>query len=244
MYKEMFTIELAGVSIGIRPRSDHIKRFCKAYIKEGDPEFTIMAEDGDIEEENERATDYLGCGELSEYELEKFWIYRQIAEKMPQRGIFLMHASAIAVDNRAYLLAGPSGAGKTTQTRMWKKEFGDRMRVINDDKPLIKTIDEGMLVCGSPWCGKERWNINITAPLEAVFYVHQATENSIREMTHPESWDATVNQIYRSKDAGVMKSTLAFVDRLICEVPVYRLECNREPESVRIAFEKVNRERD
>ena len=240
MSEEVFTIELAGRCIGIKPRNDRLARFCKNYLKDGEPEIVFAASDSDIEEENQRAIEYLGWGDTSENELERLSIYRKIAEYMPSKGVFLMHSSALVVDGQAYLFAGPSGAGKTTQTKMWKKEFKERMRVINDDKPLIMETDKEILVCGSPWCGKERWNNNITAPLKGVIFIHQAKENSIREMSAAESWEALANQVYRSKDGKTMKRILGFIDRVISDVPIYRLECNRKPEAVSVAFEKVS----
>ena len=56
------------------------------------------------------------------------------------------------------------------------------MRVINDDKPLLRIIDDEIMACSSPWTGKERWFNNINAPLKAVIQVSQAKENSIAPM--------------------------------------------------------------
>lgn len=189
MNENTFTVKLAEVYVQIRARDEHMKHFCRKYIEDGEPDFTVEVSEKDIEEERERAVEYFGYGDTSDAELEKLWIYRTIAEKMPSFGVFLMHASAVAVDGQAYLFAGPSGAGKTTQTKLWKQEFQDRMKVINDDKPLIRITDEDILVCGSPWCGKERWNNNIIAPLRGIIDVEQAEENRIEPMGKVAAWE-------------------------------------------------------
>lgn len=239
MSGELLKIELAGICIGIRPLSEDFGKFCAGYMSEGEPEFVIEVTAGDIEEENERAITYMGRGDISEFELEKLFVYREIAERMPDYNTFLMHAAAIAVDGIAYLFAGPSGAGKTTHIKLWKKEFGDRMRVINDDKPLLRITDEGILACGSPWCGKERWNNNISAPLKAVIFVHQAKDNSIRQMSDAEAWEQMMNQVYRSRDAANMQGTLKFIDTLISRTSVYDLNCNRDRSAVMTAYGKI-----
>lgn len=240
MNNEEFTIKIADVRIGIIPRNDNMYKFCKKYLCDGEPDFTVSASDKDIEEENERIIAFLGRGDTSEDELEKLFIYRQIAERMPEYGAFLMHATSVRVDEDAYLFTGPSGTGKTTHARLWKKHFGDRLRVINDDKPMVKIDGDRIMVCASPWCGKERWHNNINAPLKAVISLHQAEENKIRPMKRSEAWEHLMSQIYRSKDAVMMQKTLDFVDRIIAMMPIYRLECNRDEESVMVAYETAS----
>ena len=235
----LITIELAGICIGIRPLSEDFGKFCAGYMSEGEPEFVIEVTAGDIEEENERAIDYMGRSDTPALELEKLFVYREIAERIPKYNTFLMHAAAIRVDENAFLLAGPSGAGKTTHARLWKKVFQDRMYMINDDKPLIRVRDDEIRVFGSPWCGKERWQNNISAPLQAVIFVNQAEENSITKMEDGEAWGALMNQVYRSRDAANMQKTLNFLDRVISMADIYSLYCNRDTDAVMTAYEAI-----
>lgn len=58
------------------------------------------------------------------------------------------------INNSAILFTAPSGTGKSTHTRMWQECFGERVTVINDDKPLIKINDSEAVIYGTPWCGK------------------------------------------------------------------------------------------
>lgn len=239
MNEELLKIELAGICIGIKSLHDGFRKFCAEYVSEGNPEFVIEVTGKDIEEENERVIDYMGRSDTPELELEKLYVYREIAERLPDYNSFLMHAAAIRVDGNAFLLAGPSGAGKTTHARLWKKVFQDRMRVINDDKPIIRTDGDEIMVCGSPWCGKERWHNNIKAPLKAVFFVNQADENSIAKMQHGEAWGALLNQVYRSRDAANMQKTLKYLDNMINRTDIYSLYCNRDTDAVMTAYEAL-----
>ena len=140
------------------------------------------------------------------------------------------------IDEDAYLLTGHSGAGKTTHAKLWKKEFGNRMRVINDDKPLLRVVGDKIMACSSPWSGKERWYNNIDAPLKAIIKVNQAKDNSIEAMNRQDAWNHIMNQLYRSADAENMKKTLEFTDKLIADIPIYSLNCNRDRDAVLTAY--------
>ena len=67
---------------------------------------------------------------------------------------FFFHSSALAMDGEGYLFTALSGTGKSTHTRNWRRLFGDRVTMINDDKPIIRKCNGKFLVCGTPWMGK------------------------------------------------------------------------------------------
>ena len=52
----------------------------------------------------------------------------------------MLHASAVAVDGKAYLFSGQSGIGKSTHTGLWKQTFGDQVKLFNDDKPALRRL--------------------------------------------------------------------------------------------------------
>lgn len=241
MSTDCFIIKLADINIGIKARSEDMRVFARRFLSEEEPEFVVGASDKDIEEERTRMIEYMGRGDASEQELEKLFIYRQIAEKLPDYNAFLVHGAALRVDSYGYLLTGPSGAGKTTHARLWKKVFADRMRVINDDKPILRIIDNKIIAYGSPWSGKERWHNNLSAPLKAVIFVNQDKVNHIELMNRAQSWDKMMNQTYRSINAENMKKTLAFIDKMINVVPMYSLYCNKDQHAVQIAYEEVSK---
>ena len=69
-------------------------------------------------------------------------IYRRLSDYVLQKDVLLFHSSALALDGQVYLFAAPSGTGKSTHARLWRETFGDRVVMVNDDKPLLK-IAEG-----------------------------------------------------------------------------------------------------
>ena len=82
--------------------------------------------------------------------LENNAIHALIAEKLVEYDILLFHGSALCMDRQAYIFTAPSGTGKSTHARLWREAFGDRVWMINDDKPLIQVQDGKAMVYGSP----------------------------------------------------------------------------------------------
>lgn len=236
MEENLLKIKIADICIGIKPLNNGWDVFCKDYMTSEEPDFVISVTEDDLAKEQKRAADYLDGEELQGLELEKLWVYRQIAETLPRYDAFLIHAASVRVDEDAYLFIGPSGAGKTTHARLWKRYFGDRLRVINDDKPIIKVTDEAVLVCASPWSGKERWINNINAPLKSVIWINQSDENSIKKISKEDSWDLLMNQAYRSYDTDITQKTLKLLDRVINAASFYSLNCNKSIEAVELAY--------
>lgn len=50
----------------------------------------------------------------------------------------------LEIDGKAYMFSAPSGTGKSTHAKLWRDCFGDRVTMINDDKPLIKFREDGI----------------------------------------------------------------------------------------------------
>ena len=92
--------------------------------------------------------------------IESLEVYRKISDGMIDFGIILMHGAAVAVDGKAYIFLARSGVGKTTHIQNWMKVIPVTV-VVNGDKPLIDA--HAKLVYGTPWCGKESYNTNMSA---------------------------------------------------------------------------------
>lgn len=239
MGNNQVTIKIADICIGINPVNNGWDVFCKDYIVDEEPDFIVESTEKDIAEEQKHIAEYTGRVKFIPLEVEKLWIQRQIAEKIPTYDAFFIHATSVRVDEDAYLFLGPSGAGKSTHSRLWKRHFGDRLKVINDDKPIIKVKEDEILACGSPWSGKEGLRNNISAPVRGCIYIHQAKRNSIESMSAKESWELIMRQAYRTQSAGNMKKTFKLFDKMIKTVPFYSLNCNKTYDAVELAYTKL-----
>ena len=152
----------------------------------------------------------------------------------------MLHASAVALDGKAYLFSGPSGMGKSTHTRLWQKVFGSSAQVFNDDNPALRRLDDRWFAYGTPWCGKDGININMKVPLGGICFLKRGESNAIRRLSASEALAAimsqTLNRFMRAQDLDVLLRTL---DDLIREIPVWELTCRPDEDAARLSYETM-----
>lgn len=149
----------------------------------------------------------------------------------------MLHASAVALDGKAYLFSGPSGMGKSTHTRLWQQMFGKKAVVFNDDKPALRRINGVWYAYGTPWCGKDGINVNIKVPLAGICFLRRGQENMIRRIDALQASSYIISQTMRRfKDADMLDKMLTQVDRLVNDIPVYELYNKPEPDAARLSY--------
>ena len=236
------TYRIADIAVRIESLHKRVHRLCEAYREnDASPVFCVRITEADLALERElsernREKDERPSSGNSDSYLEELAVYRKIAEKMPSFDTVLMHGSCIAMDGEGYLFAAKSGTGKSTHARLWRERFGDRVIMINDDKPLIRVSENGPVVFGTPWAGKHHLNTNTSVPLKAICFLERAEQNAAHRITFAEAYPMLLQQIYRPADSAAMKKTLALIDRLGASVDLWRLECNMEPEAAQAAY--------
>lgn len=160
--------------------------------------------------------------------------------QLVDHGGFYLHSSAVMLDGWVYLFSGPCRAGKSTHTRIWQKTFGPEARVINDDKPAIRLVDGKWIAYGTPWCGKDGINENISAPIAGVCFLKKAPHNAIRQLSSLEAAQKILTQTIRKFDtADRLDKLLSLLNRFIAEVPVYELENLPEPAAAELSYETM-----
>ena len=154
----------------------------------------------------------------------------------------MLHASAIAVDGKAYLFSADSGVGKSTHTRLWRQVFGDeRVTMINDDKPALRLREGIWYACGTPWSGKYGLNRNLCCPIAGICFLERGSENRIEPYTNHDVVFQFLKQTYRPKDVQYSNKLLSLIESLLEKIPVWRMECNREPEAAHTAWEAMTK---
>lgn len=213
---------------------------CSEYGDCGNPEFEIEIFEDDIEKEKQIIKDEnisgISSAILFDDYLETLVVHRKIAEKMPFFNTVLFHGSCIAVDGNGYLFTAASGTGKSTHARLWRELLGERAVMVNDDKPLIKICEDGVIAYGTPWNGKHRLGNNMSAPLGAICIIKRATENAIRESSYEEAYPMLMQQCYRPSDREAMERTLELLDRMAKLLRFYELRCNISEEAARLSY--------
>ena len=90
----------------------------------------------------------------------------------------MIHASVIKHKERGYLFLGKSGTGKSTHSRLWLEHISDS-ELLNDDNPVVRIIDDRVMVYGSPWSGKTPCYQNRKVEIGAFVRIQQKPNNSI-----------------------------------------------------------------
>lgn len=224
----MFTIEIAELTIKIDNKYEYLRRYCENYITESDKaDFTVSAEAEDIirEQDSNYPVGYL----------ESLAVYRKIAEKIAEYDGFLMHSAIVDVSGCGVAFLALSGVGKTTHMLNWQRYLGNRVTIINGDKPLVRIIEGKPYAYGTPWAGKEGFETNSRTELKKICFIERSEFNECIKLEKNDVLKRLVNQIYIDKGFKVFKLLDCFIKQ--CEF--YLIRCNTEAASAEIACEAV-----
>ena len=224
--------QFAGICVEVTHIYPYFALIAGDYVGGEKPELSITVTQADIDREREKED----VTTESDSYLESLVIYRTLCEKLVDRNILLIHSAAIAVDGKAYLFTAPSGTGKTTHIRLWKKKFGKYATIINGDKPLISIAPEEIRVWGTPWAGKERWNTNISVPVAGICQIGRGEENTISRAPAAEALKCLYTQTYRPTNTAGMQQTLQLLLELTNRIPFWQLKCNMSSDAADVSY--------
>lgn len=234
----MVNIKLADIPVQMNNQYPDLEILCQEYLTEEQPKIFLSVSREELETERRMQDESFSDGYL-----ETVCMYRKLALEALTHQVFVLHASVLEVDGEGYAFLAPSGTGKTTQTRLWLEYFGDRARVVNGDKPLVRMVRKEdsveFLAYGTPWRGKEGMGCNASVPLKAFFFVERAVEPECIPASQEKSIDCIFRQLLLPEDMEQMDKLLEMVDCLVESVPGYVLRCNMEKESVKAAYDAV-----
>jgi hypothetical protein len=136
---------------------------------------------------------------------------------LADEGGFLLHAASAIRNNRAFLFAGVSGAGKTTMSRLAPSDA----TVLTDEISYIRRdADKNYTAFGTPFAGElARIGANTSAPLKTLYLLVQGPENRIAPISKIDAARAIMRHVLffaEEKDlvAKVFDSVLEFVSRV------------------------------
>ena len=233
-----FFVKLAGLTVKITHTHNAVKVHCRDYTVDAVDEPDIAAATSQALIESEKNAADHPC---SEAYCENICLYRDIAEKMPIFDRVVFHGASVEVGGEGYIFTAPSGTGKTTHIGLWFKYFGDKVKIINGDKPILRLDGDKVSVCSTPWAGKERLERNTEAPLRAITLIKRSTENKISRISPKEYFSELAKQFYLPKNAQARLKTLDIIDKILSGVPIYLLECNISREAAELSFNTLTK---
>ncbi|MBQ0110583.1 MAG: hypothetical protein KBS41_01470 [Oscillospiraceae bacterium] len=201
---DCFNISLAGLTVQMNAKYSYSKDFCKDYITNSDS-IDIIA----------TATDQEIAANMSEVDVsegyaESLGLYRSIAEQLPDFSRFVMHGASITYNGNGIIFIAPSGTGKSTHIKLWRKAFGRSVDIVNGDKPVVDLSGDTPLIWGTPFAGKENWQKNTSAPLNAIVLLRRGAVDKIVKAQPSQYLSEIMTQIYRPlKEGGFAKTFTA-----------------------------------
>ncbi len=242
---DQFTMKIAGQVVHVDAQYPSTRAYCKEYLCEGEPDFSVEITLQDIDFERkisaqERAIEGLPPYNYQAFQLERTALQRKLAEKLFEFDTLVFHGSVIAVDGEGYLFTAKSGTGKSTHTRLWREMLGDRAIMVNDDKPFLRVESDGVSVCGSPWNGKHGLGNNVEVPLKAICILERGEKNEIRQISAKEAVVMLLQQSNRPKQPQLMLKYMELLESVASKTTFYRLKCNMDPEAAEVSYRAMS----
>lgn len=230
----MITIRIAELNIGLDNHYQYIEKFVEGYTTDSAPDFVVGVSEEEIDEEKKQ----LESENLPRAYVESIVLYRKIAEELPRYDAAVFHGSVIEEDGKAFIFTARSGVGKTTHSSLWLKEFGDKVRILNGDKPILRIIDGTVYACGTPWRGKEFYGVNAVRPLAGIAFLSRGLENKATLVQPQSAVMRFVSQMYldRTRPENLL-ATIKLADKILSSVRLIELECNMDRQAAIVAHE-------
>lgn len=229
--------KIADLCIKINPIHQQTKQRLAPYLTScAEADFEITVSDSEISEK-------ISTSKFAypEYEHESSIILAKLCNKLLEcfNGFFF-HSSSFMLNGEGYVFTAPSGTGKSTHTALWRKHFGNKVIMINDDKPLIRRIGKDFFIYGTPWMGKSNIGNNVKAKVKAVFILKRSEKNSIKQVSIREVFKEILEATVVPSDRTMMSNLLMLLDELFSKIPIYLLHCNISDEAVLTAYNAAN----
>lgn len=228
---------IADLNILIEPLYDSTLERLKPYITDRtDYDFKIKVTQNDLNDFcKNNSCDY------SPQTAENSFILTRLCEKtLKFYNGFFFHSSSLMLDGEAYVFSAPSGTGKSTHTALWRKRFGERVTMINDDKPIIRKKGDKFYIYGTPWMGKANIGSNLCAPVRAVYILQRGTENFARRVEPGKVFKQLLEATVIPTEKETMSTLLGLLDEFFSTTPLFLLTCNTDDEAAEAAYNAAN----
>ncbi len=231
----MAVYNFADINIKVNNKYNYFNQLCKKYLVECEtPELTVNISDEDIKEEKliNPITKNIGY-------VESVCAYRNIVKSVARFDAFMLHGAVFTVGERCLAFLAHSGTGKTTHLKLWMQLLGEKMTVINGDKPIIRFFGGIPYAYGTPFNGKENIGTKMRAPLTDICFIERGETNYAEEKTPLYALDLIMDQIIMPDNAGDVYKVLGLIDELINRCKIWLIKCNMDIDAAKTAYETI-----
>lgn len=231
----MQTYKIADIVVEMDIKYDRLKKQAAPYLYKGreKPVATLILPSVVMERARKK---YKG---LDDSALEYLLLGAMFYDKLLDFDGMMLHASAVAVDGRAYLFSANSGVGKSTHTSLWKQLIPSAV-IVNDDKPAIRFRNGNLYVYGTPFSGKHDISVNAGFLLGGICFLERGEENSIDEISPAQALPLFLAQSNGMHGADRVEKRLDVTNKVLSAAILYKMKCNMDISSAKMAYEKMN----
>ncbi|MBQ7745748.1 MAG: hypothetical protein IJT85_09345 [Ruminococcus sp.] len=228
--------KIADLIVEMTPKYTESIRLAEPFLYNGDRETDIKLKISyDYVDETAAKPNCLS----TKPQLENFAFSNVFNRAAIKYGVMLVHSSALVYDGGAYLFSADSGVGKSTHTKLWLKAFGDKVHIMNDDKPVVRLYDDHAVAFGTPFDGGSRIAHNENYPLKAIIFVERGEKNSVRIPTSREIIQKLYFQTARMVNRETAEKMLLNFEKLLTLSKFYVLTCNMDISAAYVAFDGI-----
>lgn len=207
------------------------------FKTEGQPQISLAITEEDIDYETQHVNG--NCTRLNSILVAYL---RKLVECFVNFDILLLHASLIDVCGVGVAFLAPSGTGKTTHTLLWKKLLGEKVTVINGDKPFVRFLENQKFPIGygTPWKGKERLGNTSKVTIKHLCFIERAETNSCEKIDAKCITQLLFKQLHIPKNsAQSISKGLKFTNKFLSSVTVWKIKCNMDIEAAEVAYNTI-----
>lgn len=228
-------IRIADLNIEIANRGKYIEKLSEKYLSDFDTaDISICVTDEEIAAE-QRAVN----GNFSFDYCEATAVYRKLGYLLPEFNAFILHAATFNYKERTLAFLAVSGTGKSSHMQNWIKLFGEQVKIINGDKPIIKLKDGIPYAYGTPWCGKENLSENTSAKLTDICFIVRGEENTTQLLEGVDITTRLLNQVVIPKGSKNIIKTLELIDSAVKSCRVWEIRCTADVSSAVVSSKAI-----
>jgi hypothetical protein len=141
---------------------------------------------------------------------------------LSQKDGALIHAAGWEINGKGYIFPGRSGAGKSTQSRL----FGihHKWQGLSDDRMLVRKLGQAIWCYGTPWPGEEGIASNLGVNLAGIFFLCHGEDNKLRMIEPGEALKMLIPVVSIPwYDRETCLSMMYFCEDVLSQIPAYEL---------------------
>lgn len=148
-----------------------------------------------------------------------------------RHGVLFFHASQIVYQGRGILFAAPSGTGKSTQARLWRRCRG--AEIVCNDRTLTRKEGDRWLTYGYPLDGSEPVRSTEVSQLGCLVLLRQGTENAIWQPRPGKALSLLMRQVVLDSWSGEERTVASeLLLTFLRDIPVFQLTCTPDEGAV------------